>query len=74
MIDFGWWAGRDGRRALLSWWRDGGRLVLDGPAGVQTIAVIPDEDEVRRRLEGWEAHADQANGLAWLATALDGAR
>lgn len=73
-IDFGYWALRDGRRALLTWWPGPGTLTLSGPDGQQTIAVIPNEDEIRRRLEGYPEHADTPDALGWLASALDGAR
>lgn len=73
-VDFGWWALKDGRKALLSYWPDGGRLTLDGPNGCQVVAVVPTEEETRRLLNGWEDHCGQPDALGWLATALDGAR
>lgn len=73
-VDFGWWKTKTGRQALLSWWPDTGGLTLDGPDGVQVVAVIHNETEVRRRLAGWEEHCGTPEALGWLATALDGAR
>lgn len=72
--DFGYWALKDGRRALLTYWPGPGTLTLAGPDGQQTIAVIPTEDEARRLLAGWEDHCDLPDSLGWLATALEGAR
>ncbi len=73
-VDFGWWRLKDGRKALLSWWADSGALTLDGPAGAQVVAVVQDEHEIRRLLEGWEDHCGTPDALGWLASALDGAR
>lgn len=73
-VDFGMWTTRNGQKALLSWWPDSGALTLDGPGGNQLLAVLADEDEIRRRLEGWEHECDRRDCLSWLASRLDGVR
>jgi hypothetical protein len=75
-IDFGHWVLPDHRRGLLCWHRLSGDLILHRPDGQTNdlLAVIPDEVELRRRLDGWEHHAFTTNGLAWLAAQLEGCR
>lgn len=73
-IDFGYWTLKNGQKALLTYWPGPGSLTLYGPAGQQIIAVISNEDEVRRRLQGWEEHCDAPDSIGWLAGQLDGAR
>jgi hypothetical protein len=73
-LDFGWWRTASGQRQLLSWWADSGALTLDGPGGTDVLAVISDEDDLRRRLSGWADHCDTREGLGWLAQRLEGTR
>lgn len=76
-IDFGHqWRLPSGQRCLLCWHCLSGELVLHRPdqRANDILAVIPDETEVRRRLDGWTEHADLKDGLAWLAGQLEGAR
>jgi hypothetical protein len=73
-LDLGWWRMRNGQRRLLTWWSDSGALTLDGPGGTDVLAVIYDEDELRRRLTGWADHCDTREGLGWLAQQLEGNR
>lgn len=76
-LDFGWWTQTDGPPRLLSWNAATKELTF-WPLGHQeppaVLAVIPDEDEVRRRLEGWETYHTTKEGLAWLARQLNGCR
>ncbi len=69
-LDFGYWRVGLGQRRLLSWNPDSGALTLDG----DPIAFCQDEDDLRRRLLGWPDHSDLPNGLAWVATQLEGCR
>jgi hypothetical protein len=75
-IDFGHdWLLPDGRRGMLSWYPFSGELVLHKPSGRDDVlAVIGDEVELRRRLEGYEHHAFTRSGLSWLTAQLDGVR
>jgi hypothetical protein len=75
-VDFGWWVLPDHRRGLLCWHCRSGDLVLHRPDGQTNdlLAVIFSETEIRRRLEGWEHHCLNGNGLAWLAGQLEGCR
>lgn len=75
-IDFGHWVLPDHRSGLLCWHALSGDLVLHYPDGRRNdlITTIPDEAEVRRRLDGWEHHCFTSNGLGWLAGQLDGIR
>lgn len=68
-VDFGWFRAPGGRRQLLTW-HTSGALYL----GENVVAVILDEEEVRRRLEGWENHAGTPEGTGWLASVLSGCR
>jgi hypothetical protein len=73
-LDFGWW-GRPKR--LLSWNAETKELAFWPlhPFEQPTIlAVIPDEDEVNRRLDGWADHNTTEEGLTWLAQRLNGCR
>lgn len=76
-VDFGWWPHPDGFQRLLSWNEETKELSfwpihrLEGP---MVLAVIPDEDDVRARLEGWPDHNTTKEGLAWLAQRLEGYR
>lgn len=75
-IDFGQWVMPDHRSALLCWHCLSGELVLHKPSGRDNVvlAVIRDEVELRRRLDGWEHHCFTGNGLKWLAEQMDGCR
>lgn len=73
-LDFGMWRMRNGQRRLLSYWSDCGAVTLDGPGGLDVLARCDDEDDLRRRLEGWESHCDTPDGLSWLASVLEGCR
>jgi hypothetical protein len=73
-LDFGWWALPSGQRGLLSWYAHSGELCLDAPLEAMRLAVVRDEDDVRKRLAGWEHHADTRDGLGWLAAQLEGCR
>jgi hypothetical protein len=69
------WLLPDGRRAAVCWYPHSGELVLEKPSGRnEVLAVIDDEVELRRRLDGYEHHAYTRSGLGWLAGQLDGAR
>jgi hypothetical protein len=75
--DFGWWSQPGGQKKLLSWNAATKELSFwpltrwDEPI---ILAVIPDEDEVRARLEGWPDHNNTPDGLGWLAQRLEGYR
>lgn len=68
-VDFGYWRTSSGRRQLLTWHTEGSLYLGD-----QIVAVIPEEIEVRRRLEGWAEHAGTPDGAGWLAQRLEGCR
>ena len=75
--DFGWWVQTNGRRRLLSWNQATKELSLwplDRTENPIVLAVIETEDEVRRRLDGWDAYNDTKDGLGWLARRLEGCR
>lgn len=76
MHDFGWWRISDGRRGLLSWDPATGSLTMFHPNGeaCYCLAVITDEIDLRRRLEGWAEHCETREGLGWLAQRLEGCR
>jgi len=73
-LDMGWWIMRDGRRRLMTYWADCGALTLDGPGGLDVLARCADEDDVRKRLDGWENHCDRRDGLTWVTGQLQGCR
>lgn len=66
-IDMGWWRAPGGRRALLTWDTRTGALFM----GQVILAVITDELEMRRRLDGWVEHAGTPEGSGWLAQRLE---
>lgn len=73
--DFGWWTQSTGQKRLLSWNAGTKELTFWPLARWEeplVLAVIADEDEVRRRLEGWEAYNTSKEGLDWLASRLEG--
>lgn len=70
-LDLGYWRVANGQRQLLVWWPDTGALTL-GDRDV--LAVIHDEDELRRRLQDWPSHCDLRDGLGWVAQQLEGCR
>lgn len=75
--DFGHdWRLSDGRRGLLSWEPATGVLTLAHPDGrpALVLAVIKDELDLRRRLNGWAEHCGTREGLGWLAQRLEGCR
>lgn len=77
MLDFGWWRVANGRRGLLSWNSNTGELTIYEPGNgtrCSVMAVINDEVELRRRLEGWAEHCETREGLGWLAQRLEGCR
>jgi hypothetical protein len=69
-LDMGWWLMRNGQRRLLTYWADCGAVTLDGPGGLDVLAIVTDEDDLRRRLSGWEDHCDQRDGLGWVVEQL----
>jgi hypothetical protein len=69
-IDLGMWRIRGGQRRRLTWDPDTGIVALDG----DPLAVCTDEDDFRRRLDGWLEHCDLADGLGWVAQQLEGCR
>ena len=73
-LDIGWWRMHDGRRRLLTYWPDCGAVTLDGPGGLDILAICHDEDDLRRRLAGWETHCDRRDGIGWIAQQLEGCR
>lgn len=76
--DFGWWLMPNGSRQLLSWNAATHELKLwslNPTRREDTIlTIIRDEDELRRRLDGWQDHNDTKEGLTWLAQRLEGRR
>lgn len=66
----GWWRAPGGRRQLLSWDNRTGALFM----GENILAVLPDELEMRRRMDGWAEHAGTPEGSGWLAQRLEGWR
>lgn len=74
--DFGWWIQPDsGLKKLLSWNAETHELAfwpLLNREPTVVLAVIDTEDEVVRRLEGWQEHTDTEGGLEWLAQRLGG--
>lgn len=70
-LDLGWWRTRNGQRQLLTWYPATGALTLGDH---DVIAVIHDEDELRRRLADWPSHCDLPDGLGWVAAQLEGCR
>lgn len=73
-VDFGWWIQPNGLRRLLSWNAATHELAfwpLLRSEKPTIVAVIDDEDELRRRLDGWADHTDTKEGLAWLAQRLE---
>lgn len=75
-VDFGWWRMPGGTKRLLTWNQGSGRLTLEPLLREPEIllTVIVEEEEVRRRLDGWADHCDTKEGFGWLAQRLDGAR
>lgn len=73
-LDRGWWFMSNGQRRLLTYWSDSGAVTLDGPGGLDVLAVCHNEDDFHRRITGWEDHCQLRNGLAWLTGQLDGCR
>lgn len=71
LLDLGWWQATNGQRRLLTWWPDTGALVL---GDTDVIAVIHNEDDLRRRLTDWPSHCDLPGGLGWIAQQLEGCR
>lgn len=74
--DAGWWTMPTGVKRLLSWNAGTHELSLI-PIGREApivLAVIADEDDVRRRLAGWQEHCDTKEGLEWLAQQLEGSQ
>jgi hypothetical protein len=47
---------------------------LDGPGGLDVLAIVHNEDDLRRRLDGWADHCDLRDGLGWVAQQLEGCR
>jgi hypothetical protein len=74
--DFGWWLMPTGVKRLLTWNEASGELTLQplGREPVIVLTVIKDEEEVRRRLDGWPDHAGTKDGLGWVAQRLEGVR
>lgn len=70
-LDMGWWVATNGQRKLLTYWADTGALVLGDQ---DVIAIIYDEDDLRRRLTGWAEHCETREGLSWIAAQLEGCR
>jgi len=78
-LDKGWWRMPNGQRRLLSWNAASKELKLwsldpTSRRDDMVLAVIDTEEEVCRRLAGWEAYNDTPEGLAWLAAQLEGCR
>lgn len=79
-LDRGWWLQPNGTRRLLSWNAGTKELRLysidprprDDDKGDLILAVIDSEEEVNERLQGWEQHNDNPDGMAWLAEQLKG--
>lgn len=72
--DFGWWVHPDGHKRLLSWNQATKELSFWPLARWEepiVLAVIPDEDDVRRLLEGWDTFNHTKEGLSWLAARLE---
>lgn len=76
-LDKGWWLMPNGTRRLLSWnaaTKELNLWPLDRQQKAMVLAVIDTEDEVNRRLDGWDAYNDTREGLTWLAERLEGCR
>lgn len=71
-LDFGYWADRAGRRGLVTWYARTGQVhwVTPGSGTPELLAVIADEAEVRRQLEGW-AEANLTDGIDWVRERLN---
>lgn len=65
-VDFGYWRAPMGRRQLLTWYPTGHLRMGD-----LLLAWIPDEDIVRRLLDGWADHAGLLGDTGWLAGRLE---
>lgn len=75
--DAGWWLMPGGWKRLLTWNAASKELTLLATYPHEkdmVLAVIDTEEEVHRRLSGWEAHNDTKEGLSWLAGQLEGCR
>lgn len=70
-LDMGYWLTTNGQRKLLTYWPDTGALVL---GDTDVIAIVHDEDDLRRRLAAWAEHCDLRDGLSWVAVQLEGCR
>jgi hypothetical protein len=68
------WLTSSGQRRLLTFWADCGAVTLDGPGGLDVLAIVHNEDDLRRRLDGWADHCDLRDGLGWVAQQLEGCR
>lgn len=76
-FDQGWWLFPDGHQRLLTWNAGSKTLyfcALNPFEKDQLLARIETEDEVRRRLAGWEEHNTTKDGLDWLEKQLKGCR
>lgn len=71
-VDFGWWRLPNGQRALLTWWADIGRLILEGPFVYEISERNVTLEEARSVLQGWEEHADRPRGLDWARPRMAG--
>lgn len=71
-VDFGWWQIVGGRRALLTWWADIGRLILEGPFTFEVYPPVFTLEEARQVLQGWEEHCDEPRGLEWARSRIAG--
>lgn len=70
-LDMGYWICPNGQRKLLTFWPDTGAVILGDE---DVLAVVHDEDDLRRRLEAWPEHCDLRDGLGWVAQQLEGCR
>lgn len=70
-LPLGDWFMQDGTQRTLEWLSDTGAVVLGGK---DVLAIVDNEDDLRRRLSGWADHCELRNGLGWVATQLEGCR
>jgi hypothetical protein len=62
---------QDGTQRTLEWLSDTGAVVLGGN---DVLAIVNNEDDLRRQLSGWADHCELRNGLSWVAAQLLGCK
>lgn len=72
-LDMGWWpTGTHPRGARLTWSRSTGELYLYNSLSqkVAVLAHCDDEEEVRRKMEGWEDVCGSTMADEWLTARI----